>query len=207
MDIQVFKKLGDAKHDSMLTVDPIVFGEAFREGLVHQVLVAFQAGARQGTKQNKNRSAVSGGGKKPWRQKKLGRARAGTIRSPLWRGGGVTFAAENRDYTKKVNRKMYRKALASILSEQHRRGNLKVVKSLEIEDHKTKTFLKAYDADLPKFLLLITDQLEEKLLLSTNNLHQVGLIDMFEINPYSLFAAEQIVMTEAALKYVEQWLS
>ncbi len=183
-----------------------IFARDYNQSLVHQVTTAYMAGGRQGSKAQKNRSAVSGGGKKPWAQKGTGRARAGTSRGPIWRSGGVTFAAQPRSYSKKVNKKMYKGAISVILSELVRSERLKVVKEFDVKEAKTKnvtSLLKALDV---KDVLLMTDELDENLYLSSRNLYHVGVCDAQSIDPVSLIGYENVVVTEAALKRVEAML-
>ncbi len=183
-----------------------IFARDYNQSLVHQVTTAYMAGGRQGSKAQKNRSAVSGGGKKPWAQKGTGRARAGTSRGPIWRSGGVTFAAQPRSYSKKVNKKMYKGAISVILSELVRSERLKVVKEFDVKEAKTKnvtSLLKALDV---KDALLMTDELDENLYLSSRNLYHVGVCDAQSIDPVSLIGYENVVVTEAALKRVEAML-
>ena len=183
-----------------------VFAREFNQSLVHQVTTSYMAAGRQGSKAQKNRSAVSGGGKKPWAQKGTGRARAGTSRGPIWRSGGVTFAAQPRSYAKKVNKKMYKGAISVIFSELLRSERLKIVKDFDVKDAKTKNvtaLLKALDV---KDALLMTDELDENLYLSSRNLYHVGVCDTQSIDPISLIGYENVVMTEAALKKVEAML-
>ena len=164
------------------------------------------AAARAGTRAQKNRSAVSGGGKKPWRQKGTGRARAGTIRSPLWRKGGVTFAAQPQDYTQKVNRKMYRGAIQSILSELVRQDRLIVVEEFAVSAPKTKELVsKLKDLDA-KEALIVTEEVDENLFLASRNLHKVDVRDVQAIDPVSLIGFDKVVMTVAAVKKVEEML-
>ncbi|SMN13407.1 LSU ribosomal protein L4p (L1e) [Bathymodiolus heckerae thiotrophic gill symbiont] len=180
-----------------------VFARDYNQSLVHQVTTAYMATGRQGSKAQKNRSAVSGGGKKPWAQKGTGRARAGTSRGPIWRSGGVTFAAQPRSYAQKVNKKMYKGAISIIFSELVRTERLKVVKEFGIKDAKTKNvtaLLKALDV---KDVLLMTEELDENLYLSSRNLYHVGVCDTQSIDPVSLIGYENVVITEAALKKVE----
>jgi large subunit ribosomal protein L4 len=180
-----------------------VFARDYNQSLVHQVTTAYMATGRQGSKAQKNRSAVSGGGKKPWAQKGTGRARAGTSRGPIWRSGGVTFAAQPRSYAQKVNKKMYKGAISVIFSELARTERLKVVKTFDVKDAKTKNItalLKALDV---KDALLMTDELDENLYLSSRNLYHVGVCDTQSIDPVSLIGYENVVITEAALKKVE----
>lgn len=188
-------------------VSDLAFGKEFNETLVHQVVTAYLAGARQGTKAQKNRSAVSGGGAKPWRQKGTGRARAGTTRSPLWRTGGVTFAAAPRDHAQKVNKKMYRAAMRCILSELVRQDRLVVVNDLTIEAPKTKllaTKLKEYEL---KNVLILNEAFDEKLFLAARNLPDVGICDVASMDPVVLIRFEKVLVTLPALKLIEERLS
>ncbi|MDT7524510.1 MULTISPECIES: 50S ribosomal protein L4 [Idiomarinaceae] len=197
--------LKDAK--GALEVSEATFGREFNEALIHQVVVAYAAGARQGTKAQKTRSEVSGGGKKPWRQKGTGRARAGTIRSPIWRSGGTTFAAKPRSHDQKVNKKMYRGAMKSILSELVRQDRLIVVESFAVEAPKTKELaakLKAMDLH---DVLIVTKEVDENLFLASRNLHKVDVRDVQGIDPVSLIAFEKVLMTADAVKQIEEVLS
>ncbi len=183
------------------------FGVDFNEPLVHQVVTAYLSGARAGTKAQKNRSAVRGGGIKPWRQKGTGRARAGTIRSPIWVGGGRAFAAKPRNYSQKVNKKMYRAALRSVLSELVRQDRLVVVKDLELEAPKTKllaTKLKALELDN---VLILNEAFDEKIYLAARNLPNVGICDAASIDPVVLIRFEKVLVTLPALKMIEERLS
>ena len=183
-----------------------IFGRDYNESLVHQITTAYMAAGRSGTKAQKNRSAVSGGGKKPWKQKGTGRARAGTSRGPIWRSGGVTFAAKPRDYSKKVNKKMYKGAISVILSELLRKDRLKIVSDLEIKEPKTKNITSLMKSLDLKDALLMTDELDENLYLSSRNLYHVGVCDTQSIDPVSLIGYENVVLTKAALKRVEAML-
>lgn len=197
--------LKDAK--GALEVSEATFGREFNEALVHQVVVAYAAGARQGTKAQKTRSEVAGGGKKPWRQKGTGRARAGTIRSPIWRSGGATFAAKPQNHTQKVNKKMYRGAIKSILSELIRQERLIVVEKFGVEEPKTKQLAaKLKDMDLND-VLIVTKDVEENLFLASRNLHKVDVRDVQGIDPVSLIAFEKVLMTADAVKQLEEVLS
>lgn len=190
-----------------LEVSESTFGRDFNEALVHQVVVAFAAGSRQGTRAQKTRSEVRGGGKKPWNQKGTGRARAGTIRSPIWRSGGVTFAAKPQDHSQKVNRKMYRGALRSILSELVRQERLIVVEKFGVETPKTKELvakLKEYDL---KDVLIVTPEVEENLFLSARNLYKVDVRDVAGIDPVSLIGFEKVLVTADAVKQIEEMLA
>lgn len=191
-----------------LEVSENTFGRQFNEALVHQVVVSYLSTARAGTKAQKTRSEVSGGGKKPFRQKGTGRARAGSTRSPLWRGGGTVFAAKPQDWTLKVNRKMYRAAMRSILSELVRQDRLMVVDDLKIEDHKTKTLVgKLKDFNL-KQVLIVTADFDEKLFLASRNLYKVEVCQPGTslFNPVNLIGFEKVLMTSAAVKKVEELL-
>jgi large subunit ribosomal protein L4 len=183
------------------------FARDYNEDLVHQVVTAFLAGARQGTKAQKNRAAVSGGGKKPWRQKGTGRARAGTIRSPIWVGGGRAFAAAPRDFSQKVNRKMYRAAMQTILSELARSSRLVVVEALTVAEPKTKLLAEQLKALEVNNALLVTDEVDTNLFLSARNIPHVDAVDAQAINPVNLVSYEKVVVTVAALKKLEEALA
>ena len=183
-----------------------IFDRNYNESLVHQITTAYMAAGRSGSKAQKNRSAVRGGGKKPWRQKGTGRARAGTSRGPIWRSGGVTFASQPRSYTQKVNKKMYKGAISVILSELLRTDRLKVVSELDITEPKTKNITSLMKSLDLKDALLMTDELDENLYLSSRNLYHVGVCDTQSIDPVSLIGYENVVMTKAALKKVEAML-
>ncbi|WP_444929560.1 50S ribosomal protein L4 [Microbulbifer sp. SSSA002] len=189
-----------------VAVSEVTFGREFNQDLVHQAVVAYMAGARQGTKAQKNRSDVSGGGKKPWRQKGTGRARAGTIRSPLWRSGGVTFAADPRDHSVKLNKKMYRAALRCILSELARQERLVVVESFDVDAPKTKQLVsKLAQFDLSN-ALIVTEEVSENLYLAARNLHKIDVRDVQAIDPVSLIRFDKVVVTVSALKKIEEVL-
>ncbi|MFC5076380.1 50S ribosomal protein L4 [Vibrio thalassae] len=190
-----------------LTVSETTFGRDFNEALVHQVVVAYAAGARQGTRAQKTRSEVSGGGAKPWRQKGTGRARAGTIRSPIWRTGGVTFAAKPQDHSQKVNKKMYRGAMKSILSELVRQERLIVVDNFSVEAPKTKELVaKLKELELTD-ALIVTSEVDENLFLAARNLYKVDARDVAGIDPVSLIAFDKVVITAQAVKQVEEMLA
>jgi len=183
------------------------FGAEFNEALIHQVVTAYLAGARAGSKAQKNRASARGGGAKPWRQKGTGRARAGTIRSPIWVGGGRTFAAQPRDHGQKVNKKMYRAALRSVLSELVRQDRLVVIKSLDLEAPKTKllaTKLKELELDN---VLILNEAFDEKVFLAARNLPNVGICDAASMDPVVLIRFEKVLVTLAALKLIEERLS
>ena len=173
---------------------------------MHQVVTAYLAGARQGTRAQKTRSEVSGGGKKPWRQKGTGRARAGTIRSPIWRSGGVTFAAKPQDHSQKVNRKMYRAAVRSILSELARQERLVVVESFDVEMPKTKLLVKQLGDFGLDNVLIVSTEVGENLYLASRNLHGVDVRDVESVDPVSLIAYEKVVVTVDAIKKLEEML-
>jgi large subunit ribosomal protein L4 len=193
--------------NSALEVSEATFGREFNEALVHQVVVAFGAGARQGSKAQKTRSEVRGGGAKPWRQKGTGRARAGTIRSPIWRSGGVTFAAKPQDHSQKVNKKMYRGAIQSILSELVRQERLIVVEKFAVDAPKTKDLIAKLDALELKDVLIVTSEVDENLFLSARNLYKVDVRDVQGIDPVSLIAFEKVLMTVDAVKQLEEALA
>lgn len=191
----------------MIAVSDTVFASDYKESLVHQLVTAYLAGARSGTKAQKNRSAVRGGGAKPWNQKGGGRARAGTIRSPLWRSGGVTFAAQPRDYSQKLNKKMYRAGIRSIFSELVRNERLKVVEDITVDAPKTRQLLaKLNDLGVTK-TLIVTETGDEKLYLSARNLPHVEVTDVAGLTPVSLVGYESVVVTVGAIRAVEEWLS
>lgn len=192
---------------SKIKVSDEVFGRDFSEALVHQVVTAYLAGGRAGTKAQKNRSAVSGGGRKPWRQKGTGNARAGTIRSPLWRSGGVTFAAQPRDFSQKVNRKQYRAAIKAILSELVRQERLLVVDKFDVAEPKTRA-VREQLAELGVDTGVLVDvELAENLYLGSRNIPGVYALTVEALNPVSLVGAEKVVMTSAAVNKIEEWLA
>lgn len=189
-----------------ISVSDTAFAKDFNESLVHQVVTAYMAAGRQGTRAQKTRSEVSGGGKKPWRQKGTGRARAGTIRSPLWRSGGVTFAAKPQSHEQKVNRKMYRAALRSIFSELVRQERLVVVDDLAIETPKTKAFnAKLKDMGVTSALIL-AESVEQNLHLASRNIPHIDVRDVAGLDPVSLVAFDKVVVTVPALKKIEEML-
>jgi len=188
-------------------VSESVFGVDYNEALIHQVVVAYMAGARSGTKAQKNRSAVSGGGAKPFRQKGTGRARAGTSRGPIWRGGGVTFAARPRSYVQKVNRKMYRGAVRSIVSELARQERLSVVEDFSLASPKTRELAgKLAELGLRDVLVLV-DAFDENLFLAARNLPDVDVMTATEVDPVSMIAFENVLATEAAVRRLEERLA
>ncbi|MBT4441853.1 MAG: 50S ribosomal protein L4 [Oceanospirillaceae bacterium] len=187
-------------------VSEVAFGRDFNEALVHQVVTAYLAGGRQGTRKQKTRSEVRGGGRKPWNQKGTGRARAGTIRSPIWVGGGRAFAARPQDHSQKVNRKMYRAAMQCILAELVRQERLIVVETFELAEAKTKAML----AKLAEFgatdALIVTEAVETGLYLAARNIPKIDVVDAAGINPVSLVGSEKVIVTVAALKKIEELL-
>jgi large subunit ribosomal protein L4 len=192
---------------STLQVSDAVFGAEYKEALVHQVVKAYMAAARSGTKAQKNRSAVSGGGIKPFRQKGTGRARQGTSRSPILIGGGVTFAAQPRSYEQKVNRKMYKGALRSIFSELVRQERLVVVDSFSVEAPKTKELVNKLAGLGLEDVLVVSDQADENLMLASRNLYHVDVRNAQEIDPISVVGYEKVLMTTGALKTIEERLA
>ncbi|ARG98525.1 50S ribosomal protein L4 [Legionella micdadei] len=192
--------------NAKLNVNDEVFGYNYNEGLIHQAVVTFMNNARSGNSAQKTRSEVRGGGKKPWRQKGTGRARAGTIRSPLWRSGGVTFASKRRDYSQKINKKMYKRALRSIISELHRTGNLIVVSDFQCQSHKSKDFIaKMKELDLQS-ALIVMHEVGEQEYLASRNLIQFDICDVSCLDPVSLLRFEKVLITEEAIKNLEEQL-
>ena len=183
------------------------FAKEFNESLVHQVVVTYMAGARQGTVKQKTRSEVRGGGKKPWRQKGTGRARAGTTRGPLWRSGGVTFAARPQDHSKKINKKMYRGALRCIFSELVRQDRLLVVDDFKVDDHKTRGLVEKLSELELQNVLIISDEVDQNLYLAARNLHKVDVLEAAGIDPVSLIGFDNVLVTVPALKKVEGMLA
>ncbi len=205
MEVQVTALKGKA---SKTDLSDQIFACEFKEALIHQVVTAHLAGARAGTKAQKNRSDVRGGGKKPWNQKGTGRARAGSSRSPLWRAGGATFAARPRDFTQKLNKKMYKRAIASILSELLRRDRLLVVDDLPLAEAKTRELVKTLaDLKVEGRVVIIDAGFQEKLMLAARNLHQVDVTDVHHLDPAHLVGADRVVVTLAALKQLEEKLA
>ncbi|MGA1740840.1 MAG: 50S ribosomal protein L4 [Pseudohongiellaceae bacterium] len=195
------------KTSKKISVSDESFAKEFNESLVHQVVVTYMAGARQGSVKQKTRSEVSGGGKKPWRQKGTGRARSGTTRSPIWRSGGVTFAARPQDHSKKINKKMYRGALRCILSELIRQERLLIVDDFTLEDHKTKGLVqKLSEFDL-KDVLIVSEEVDKNLYLASRNLYKVDVRDAAAVDPVSLIGFDKVLMTVPALKKVEGMLA
>lgn len=189
-----------------LQVSENAFGREFNEALVHQVVTAYRAAGRSGTKRQKSRAEVRGGGKKPWSQKGTGQARAGSIRSPIWVGGGRAFAARPRDFTQKVNRKMYRGAMSSMLSELARQERLLVTEALALEQPKTKQLAERLKALALDDVLIVVEAVDEKLFLAARNLPHVEVLPAAALNPLSLAAHDKVLMTVGAVKMIEERL-
>ncbi len=199
--------ISDKESASALVVSEEIFGLEFNETLVHQLVVRYLAGARSGTKAQKNRAAVSGGGAKPWRQKGTGRARAGTVSSPIWRSGGVTFAAQPRDYTQKLNKKMYKAGIRSIFSELLRQDRLVISNEVLPTTPKTKELVKKL-ADLnARKILIVADQLTNELVLASRNIPYLEVSTVDGLNPVSLVGADKVIATVSAVKQIEERLS
>lgn len=205
MDLQL-QSFDGAKAGS-ITVSDALFDREYNESMVHQVVTAFLAGARSGTHAQKTRSEVSGGGRKPFAQKGSGRARAGTIRSPIWRSGGATFAAKPRDYSQKVNRKVYRNAVCSILSELRRNESLVIVDKVELATPKTKDLLAKTDALGVKNALIVTENAMGNLALASRNLYDIAATDAAHINPVALLRFEKVIMSEDSVRKLEESLA
>lgn len=206
MELGVYSnESGDAV--GSLNVSDKLFAARYNEPLVHQVVNAYLAGARAGTKANKSRSQVSGGGRKPWRQKGMGRARAGSSRSPLWRGGGVTFAAVPRNYAQKVNKKMYRGALRSLFSELLRQGRLRVLDGLVLVAPKTKMLRSRLTKLGVEGALILTEEVSENLYLAARNLPKVSLRDVASVDPVALLSSDTVLITQDAVAKLEAQLS
>jgi large subunit ribosomal protein L4 len=204
MELAIISSNGQA---NKVTVSDTTFATEFNEGLVHQVVTAYMAGGRAGTSAQKTRAEVRGGGKKPWRQKGTGRARAGSIRSPIWRSGGVTFASKQRNYEQKVNRKMYRAAIKSILSELVRQERLVVIDELKIDQPKTKELIsKLQQFNIDTSVLIVTDKMDINTELASRNLYKVGICQVNELGPVHLLQFEKVLMTADALKNIEERL-
>ena len=200
-------KLKSVNGESTLQVSEATFGGAFNEALVHQVITAYRAAGRAGTKAQKTRAEVRGGGRKPWAQKGTGQARHGSIRSPLWIGGGRTFAAKPRDFAQKVNRKMYRGALRSMLAELARTERLLVTETLELAEPKTKLLAQQLKAWSLPSVLIVVEAIDAKLQLAARNLPHVEVIEVSALNPLALAAYDKVLMTIAAVKRIEERLT
>jgi large subunit ribosomal protein L4 len=192
--------------ESIISVDELVFNYQYNEGLIHQAVVTLMNNARSGNSAQKTRAEVRGGGKKPWKQKGTGRARAGSIRSPIWRGGGVTFASKPRDYSQKINKKMYNRAIRSILSELLRQERLEVIGDFQCPTHKTKDFLhKMKELHLTNALIVV-EEIGEQEYLGSRNLKDFFICDTYEIDPVILLRFEKVVITDKAMKCLEEVL-
>ena len=201
MEIKVIGK------KAKIEVSDEVFNRDYSESLVHQVVTAYLAGGRAGTKAQKNRSAVRGGGKKPFKQKGTGRARAGTIRSPIWVGGGKTFAAVPRDHSQKVNKKMYRAGMKSIISELTRSERMVFVDKVSIKDGKTKEAVKFLAKHKMDKGTIVVDEISSNLILATRNIPNIYVTDVRSLDPVSLVSSQKVIMTSAAAEKVQEWLS
>ena len=203
MDLTV-KDFSDGNETSNLTVSDDVFVAKFNEPLIHQVVVSYLSGARQGSRAQKSRNEVRGGGAKPWRQKGTGRARSGTRSSPIWRSGGVTFAAKPKNHALKVNRKMFQAAMKSIVSELVRCERFIVVKSINVDSPKTKNMASLLAKQDLKNVLIVAEEIDENLYLSTRNIPNVEVIEIDCIDPVALISYEKILISETAVKKLEQ---
>jgi len=192
--------------EKVVPINAKIFDCEFKEPLVHQIITAYLAGGRAGTRGQKTRTEVRGGGKKPWKQKGTGQARAGTTRSPIWRGGGVTFAAKTQDYTQKVNKKMYTAAMRAIFSELLRQKRLILLENLQVISHKTREFIQQMKKIDLSEVLIITDKVDENLYLATRNLFKVNVRNVEDIDPVSLIRFEKVLLTVPALKQIEEML-
>jgi len=206
MELKLTTATGKASSKS-IEVSDANFSREFNEALVHQAVTGYLAGARSGTRAQKTRSDVRGGGKKPWKQKGTGRARSGTIRSPIWRSGGVTFAARPKDWSQKLNRKMYRAAIRSILSELVRTERLVVVDNFTVDAPKTKDMVERLGKLGTSNVMIVTADMSDNLFLSTRNLHHVGVCDANNVDPVSLIRFEKVIMTADAVKKIEETLA
>lgn len=205
LNLQVLDLVGsEVVANSVANLSEKVFKCEFKEPLIHQVLTAYLAAARSGTSVQKSRSEVRGSGKKPWRQKGTGRARSGAIRSPIWRGGGVTFAARTQDYSQKVNKKMYAVAMRSIFSELFRQNRLVLVEKLDIATHKTSDFVKILKTFGLGEVLIVTDSVDENLYLASRNLFKVNICDVASLDPVNLVRFEKVLITLSALRRIEE---
>jgi len=206
MDLNLMTATGKASKKT-IEVSDANFGNEFNEALVHQVVTAYLAGARSGTRRSKSRSEVSGGGAKPWRQKGTGRARSGTIRSPIWRTGGMTFALRPQDHSQKVNRKMYRSAVRNILSELVRQERLIIIDELSLDAPKTRLLAEKLKTLGLNDALIVVDQLDDNLYLASRNLKNVDVCPARSLNPVALVNSDKILMTVNAVKQVEEMLA
>lgn len=199
--------INDQDSASAINVAEQVFGQEFNETLVHQLVVRHLAGARAGTKAQKNRSAVAGGGAKPWRQKGTGRARAGTMSSPIWRSGGTTFAAQPRSFSQKINKKMYKVGIRSIFSELLRQDRLVVSNEILPASPKTKEMVAKLSNVDAKRVLILTDELTDNLILASRNIPYVQVSTVSGLNPVALVSADKVIATSVAVKQIEERLA
>jgi len=205
VQVSVLKSDG-ADSGKKLDLADATFDAGYNEELVHQVVTAYMAGARSGTRAQKNRSAVAGGGTKPFRQKGTGRARAGTIRSPIWRGGGKIFPACNTSFEQKLNKKMYKAGMRSIVSELLRSGRMTIVDSMDVSEIKTKAVAVQLQAMGKTDVLIVSETPSEALILSARNIRNVEVVDLTGLNPYSLLQHSDIIMTADAASKLEEVL-
>jgi len=203
MELALTTAGGKASSKTVAVADT-AFARDFNEGLVHQIVTAYLAGGRAGTRGHKSRSDVSGGGSKPFRQKGTGRARAGTIRSPLWRGGGKTFAASNQDWSQKINKKQYRAGMRAILSELVRQERLVAIESLELKEPKTRLLVEQLGKLGLDSVMIVVDAMDKNLYMASRNLHKVGLSEAGVIDPVNLIKFDKVLVTVAALKKLEE---
>lgn len=202
MNLQLTTATGKASKKSV-EVSDVAFGREYSGALVHQVVTAYLAGARAGTRGTKSRADVAGGGAKPWRQKGTGRARAGTLSSPIWRSGGMTFALQPQDHSQKVNKKMYRNGIRAILSELVRQDRLVVVESLKIDNPKTKELVTKLNTLGLDDVLIVVPEVDDNLGLASRNLHKVGVCIPSELNPVALVGSDKVLITVDAVKQLE----
>ncbi len=205
MELNIASIKGD--NVGSVQLSDVTFARPYNEDLIHQAVTAYLSAGRQGSRAQKNRSEVRGGGKKPWKQKGSGRARAGSSRSPIWRSGGVTFAATHQDHSQKLNRKMYRAAMSSILSELIRADRLLVIDSIDVESPKTKLLKQQLSPISAKSILIVADQVNENLYLAARNLMNVDVRDVSGVDPVSLVGYDKVVITVLALKIFEEVLA
>ncbi len=199
--------LTEKNQTGFVSIADNIFATEFKPNLVHQVVTAYLSGRRAGTKAQKTRSEVNGGGIKPWRQKGTGRARSGTSRSPIWRGGGIVFAASPRDHSQKVNKKMYRVGMRSILSELLRQERLVVVDSLSVDEPKTKLLVNMLKDFVDSKVTIITDEIDTNLGLASRNLYKINVVEATKVDPLSLVGADKVIVTLPAMKRLEEVLA
>jgi large subunit ribosomal protein L4 len=203
MELALTTAGGKASSKTVAVADS-AFAREFNEGLIHQIVTAYLAGGRAGTRGHKNRADVSGGGAKPWKQKGTGRARSGTIRSPLWRGGGKTFAATNQDWSQKINKKQYRAGMRAILSELIRQERMVIVESMELKEPKTKQLAEQLGKFGLESVMIVVDAMDKNLYLAARNLHKIGVCEAGVIDPVNLIKFDKVLVTVPALKKLEE---